>query len=173
MAKTSRVDIATTVNEDGSVKHSLTFGNGHTRELTFNADHKLVAQFAAHGQRAKLLAAANSVDGSDEAVQKVDKLTDAWAEGKWGLVGEGDGKPKVGVLAQAIAELKGCSHDAAQNLVSKMSKAEQAKLRKTERVANIIAKLEGRSDADDALDKLLADDAEVVVEGETEDASQR
>lgn len=156
MTKQTRVEIESTVNEDGSIVHSLKFANGHEREVTFDQDHKLAAQFAAHGQRAKLLAAANSVDDSDKAVQKVDALTDAWAEGKWSLVGEGDGKPKVGVLAQALAELKGVSHDDAQKIVSGLSKADQAKLRKTERVATIIARLEGKdTEGDKALDALL------------------
>lgn len=174
--KTSRVEIETSINDEGHILHQLNFANGHTRTLRYGPDHKLMAQFAAHGQRAKLLAAANSVDDSDKAVQKVDALTDAWKDAKWGLVGEGDGKPKVGVLAQAIAELKGISHEDAQKIVSGMTKAEQAKLRKTERVSLIVARLEGRSEGDDALDKLLAP-AKVVVEGEaegeTEDASQR
>lgn len=158
MTKQTRVEIESTVGADGTVVHVMKFANGHEREVRFGPDHALRTQFAAHGQRAKLLAAANSVDDSDKAVQKVDALTDAWAEGKWSLVGEGDGKPKVGVLAQALAELKGVTHDEAQAIVSKLSKADQAKLRKTERVATVIARLEGKNtEADKALDALLED----------------
>jgi hypothetical protein len=156
MAKASKVQIETTHHEDGSFVHHLTFSNGQKRSVAFGPDHALTQQFASYGAKTKLLNAVNATDDTDKAVEKVDALCDAFDDGKWST--QGEGTSKYSPLVQALAELKGIDVANSEKLVKGMSKATQAKLRNTERVATIIARIkgaEGKAEGDDVLDDLL------------------
>lgn len=156
----TRVEVETELGEDGANVHTLTFSNGEKRVVAFEAEHKLAQKFRAYGERAKLLAAANGVEDVEEAVGKVDKLVEQFDAGKWSLLGEGG--PKYTPLVRAIAEIKGIECDVAQKLVAGMSKSAQAKLRSTERVATIIARLKKgeTKDGDALLDALGKEEEE-------------
>lgn len=160
MTKQVRVQIETKHHEDRSFTHELAFANGQKRVVSVAPDHELFTKFAAYGAKAKLLAAANAGGDSDDACKRIDALVDAFDEGKFNLVGEGG--PKYTPLVQALAELKGISVEEADKLVKGMSKSTQAKLRATERVASIIARIKAadakEEDSGDALlDGLLTE----------------
>jgi len=157
--KQPKVSIASSIEENGDVFHELTFANGIKRTVQIKHDHALLRRFVENGSKAKLLAAANSAKDTDEAIKKVDAIHAAFKEGKWSLVNE-NAEPKVGILAQALAALKGCSLEEAQAFVAAKSRAEQAKLRSTPVVASKIVELnvaaaEG-DDADADLEAFLA-----------------
>jgi len=167
VTRKAKVGIESVQHEDGSTSHTLSFTNGQKRVVSFDKDHKLAQRFRLHGERAKLLATANSGKEADESVQKVDKLVDAFDEGKWSLIGE-DG-PKQPPLVLALAEVTGKSIAEAASVVAGLTKGQQAKLRGTERIAAIIARIKGAegNEGDDLLDGLL-DSAEGNV---TEEAA--
>jgi hypothetical protein len=157
MPKQAKVAVETEVHEDGGHTHTLTYTNGHKRIISFGPSHELAAQFYATGTKTKLLAAANSEDDADAAVKKVDKLVDAFDEGKWSLVG--DGGPKHTPLVRAYAELAGVDLEKAEATIKGLTKSAQAKLRSTPRISAIISRLkseEGEADGDSLLNNLLA-----------------
>jgi hypothetical protein len=157
--KQAKVVVETIHHDDGGFTHELRFTNGQVRKVAFSPYHELIQQFAAHGAKAKLLAAANSADDADTAVQKVDALVDAFDEGKWSQKGEGGSK--FTPLVRALAELKGIEPEAADIIVKGLSKSAQAKLRATERIATIIARIkgeEGKAEGDEVLDLLLKEE---------------
>lgn len=155
--KVAKVQVETVLHEDGSHVHTLTFTNGQKREVAFPADHALAAKFYAAGSKGKLLAAANSAAEADDAVKKVDALCDAFDQGKWGLIGEGGNKYSPLVLA--FAEVKGVSEEVADDTVKGLTKSQQAKIRGTERIAAIIARIRAaeEGEGDTLLDNLLKD----------------
>jgi hypothetical protein len=162
--KQAKVSVETVHHEDGGFTHNLKFTNGQSRTVSFAPDHELMQQFAAHGSKAKLLAAANAADDGDKATEKVDALIDAFDEGKWSLLGEGG--HKYTPLVRALAELKRIEPEAAEVIVKGLSKSEQAKLRATSRIATIIARLKAdKSEGDELLDSIGV--------GEFNDAAER
>lgn len=159
MTKVAKVDVKSSVEENGDVFHELTFSNGAKRTVHIKADHALVAKFIEHGSKAKLLAAANSAKDVEDAVAKVDAIHAAFKAGKWSLINEGDGQPKVGILAQALAALKPCSLEEAQAHVETLDRATQAKLRASPRVAAKIVEINSKKaqpeEVDSSLDSFL------------------
>jgi len=160
--KQAKVEVSTIIHDDGGFTHTLNYTNGHTRVFSVAPDHELYARFAAAGAKGKILGAANSADDSDKAVTKVDALLDAFDEGEWSLVGEGG--PKYSPLVRALAELKGISEGEANTIVKGLTKSQQAKLRRTERIATLIAKFKGETDGDAVLDDLLKDEGDDAIE---------
>jgi hypothetical protein len=76
--------------------------------------------------------------------------------GPWNAVGGGEGTTKRGVLFTALCELfPGKSPDEIRDWLGGKSKAEQAKLRKSEKVAAKIAEIQARSGDADAGDDML------------------
>lgn len=151
MSRQEKVRIETRHHEDGAVSHHMTFANGQKEVVLVKSNHVLAQRFIALGSRNKLMAVVNSSDDSDKAVEKVRKISTAWDEGKWGLQGEGE--EKGAGLARALAELGGISLDEAKGKVAALSRAQQAKLRGTERIAALLAKY--RSEDGDEADALL------------------
>jgi hypothetical protein len=161
-SKQAKVTVETTHPEGGGFVHTLKFTNGTTLVHAVDPDHELYHQYAAHGDKAKILATANSAADTDDAVQKVLNLLEAFDNGKWSLLG--DGGSKYTPLTLALAELKGISDAEADKIVKGLTKSQQAKLRGTERIATIIARIKGKDEGDDVLDSLLAPEADDASE---------
>lgn len=162
MPKQVRVTIVSSIEENGDVFHELTFADGHKDVVHIPHTSPLRNRFVEAGSKAKLLAAANAGKDAADSAAKVKAIADAFKAGKWSLVPEGDGQPKVGILAQALAALKPCSLDEAQSYVATLTKAQQAKLRASPRVAAQIVSINAAKEpTDDGLDDFLspADDA--------------
>ena len=164
MAKQSKATVETKLNNDGSFEHTITFGNGQTIKYGVGKSHYLTQQFAAAGSKARILQTVNASKDSDDATKKVEALLEAFDDGRWTVLPESDPKEKFSPLVRAFAELKGVDLEEAQAVISKLSKAEQAKLRATARIATIIARLKGEGEGDATLDALLSPAAEVVEE---------
>jgi hypothetical protein len=160
MPKQSRATIVSSIEENGDVFHEITFSDGARTTVHIPAKSELRNRFVEHGSRAKLLAAINSGKDAADSAAKVAAIAGAFKAGKWALVGEAG--PKHGILAQALAALKGISVDAAQEFVATLSRGDQAKLRAAPKVATKIAELNAASAADESdalLDGFLNDDA--------------
>jgi len=138
--KQSKVAIESTIEENGDIFHALTFSNGAKSVVHIKHDSPLIGKFVEHGSKSKLLAAANSAKDVEDATLKVAAIATAFKEGKWSLVNEST-EPKVGILAQALAALKGCSLEEAQAFVATQDRAAQAKLRAAPLVAAKIVEL--------------------------------
>jgi hypothetical protein len=157
-ARQEKATIRTTLHDDGATSHRVEFANGDSQLFLFPPGHALEQQFKAAGEKAKLQAAINSVDTTEKAIEKCAKLQEAFDNGKWSL--QGEGSPGTG-LARAIAEIKGIDLSEAEEIVSGLSKKQQADLRATERVAALLAKYKkqaGESDGDALLDGILGSD---------------
>jgi len=153
MAKaSSKATIDTKFHDDGAVSHKVVFAGGESRTILIKANHALAQHFIAHGSKAKIQAAINSVDDESKAIAKLDELDKGFDAGRWSL--QGEGKPKAGILAQALAALKGSDLDTADAYVKTLSRAEQAKLRANPTVAAKIIEIEAKSRAEESGDLL-------------------
>ena len=166
MPKQSRVTIVSSIEENGDVFHECTFSDGSRHVVKIGHDNPLRNRFVESGSKAKLLAAANAGKDAADSAAKVKAIADALKSGKWSLVPEGDGQPKVGILAQALAALKPCSLDEAQSYVATLTKAQQAKLRASPRVAAKIVEINAAKENadDDGLDDFLSTSAEAEAD---------
>lgn len=154
--KQAKVTVVSSLEENGDIFHELTFLDGTKRTVQIKHNSPLLHKFVEHGSKAKLLAAANSAKDAGDAVTKVDAIAAAFKEGKWSLINE-NAEPKVGILAQALAALKGCSLDEAQAFVATKTRAEQAKLRAAPVVASKIVELNAAAATDEDEDASLTD----------------
>lgn len=153
--KQSKLSITSSIEENGDVFHDLTFADGSKGVVHIKHDSPLLGKFVEHGSKSKLLAAANSAKDVEDARAKVAAITAAFKEGKWSLVNEST-EPKVGILAQALAALKGCSLEEAQAFVATQDRAAQAKLRAAPQVAAKIVELNATNKVEEAVGDALS-----------------
>jgi hypothetical protein len=144
-----RADIHTVVHGDGALSATITHSDGAKQVVVIPNGHALMQHFAAHGLQQKVSAAINSGKDPADSAAKVDALESAFRDGRWTI--RGDAEPKGGLLARALASLKGCPLDEAEAFVKGLSRAEQAELRNKPAVAAAILEVK-RADADEGED---------------------
>ena len=129
--KTEGGKLAVTVNMDDK---SHVFEFDHT--------HPLYEHFAVHGVGKKVRDTLATVKEPEKRHQAVQDLFAGFAEGKWNPHRTGDGSSQVGILARAMSALYGRPVEEAQAFVAKLSKKQQADLRKHKDVAAKIIELQ-------------------------------
>lgn len=167
----AKVGITARGEEDGT-HIDMTFANGETRTFHLGKEHELYDMFAAHGFGKKIRDQVANTKTPEAAVEAVDTLFSAFADGKWNAMRNSEGSPTVGALAQALSRLYGKSIAEAQAFVTKLSKKQQADMRKEPSVASMIATITAESgkEVEGVADLMAAfsGEAEDVVEAEAE-----
>lgn len=166
--KESKVQVATKLHEDGAVSHKMLFEDGSERLVVIGATHPLRNRFVADGSKKGLLARINSAKDTTDAIRKVDELEKKWDKGEWALQAE-EKQVKVPDIVRAVAQFKNISIEDAAVAVSKLNKAQQAKVRAIPEVATILAtyKLEaGSCEGDAVLASVMRDPEGGTLEGQ-------
>lgn len=126
------------------------FGNGETRTLSLaNLDSAIVRRLALHGLSQKAgdsYAGAKSAvdDGEAPSVEAyaagaVDAVWSQLTAGTWTATREGGGAPRVTILVEAYARLKGCTIEAAQEAIGQLTEDEQKLVRKVDAIKKAMA----------------------------------
>lgn len=137
--------LAIKASRDNAAKKThfnMEFPDGETRTFDLPDDHPLYQNFAAHGVTKKvrdLLAGSKPMDKQKELL---DKLLASFAKNDWNATRNGDGKPVVSILARALHRVSGKSLEECIAYVKTLSKADQAKARKDDRIAPVIRELQ-------------------------------
>lgn len=142
---------------ESNVGLNVTLKSGAGATIVIQKSSPLFGRFAAYGIKSRLLAAVNSAKDDEDALRKLADLDAAWDEGRWSVQPEGASTPKAGILVRAMASIGGRSIEDAQVYVTKLTKAQQASLRKVPAVAAKILELEAADRKDSGAENLLAD----------------
>lgn len=129
-----------TIGEDGSVAVRLDFVNG--RVLNFTIPSVLFARFAAHGAEQKLGDAIAGENDIDDAVLSVEDLIGRLNAGEWNVTRAAGGFSGTSILARAIVEASGKSHEEIRAFLSTKTQAEKLALRRSVKIKPIIERLE-------------------------------
>lgn len=133
----------TSISEDGfTVTTRLDFVNGETRTFSIEANASLFAKFAGHGIEQKLGDEIAGLDDVEDAIMAIDEIMDRLNEGNWGVKRESNAMAGTSVLARALVEHTGKPIDAIKTFLAGKSVAEKLALRKNEKIAPIVARLE-------------------------------
>lgn len=137
---------------DGKVSVRFDWRNGNT--VTFPVPDQHILYAAGHGYAQKLgdtVAGLKDEHGNaaseDDMQLEVEGLAERLAKGDWNAVREGGGFAGLSILAKALVELTGKTKDEIKAFLADKSAAEKQALRKSSRLAPIIARLEGERDA--------------------------
>lgn len=134
-----------TVGDDGSISLRLDFSNGQTR--TFNMPESLRNKFAAHGMEQKLGDSIAGESDVDDAVVSMDDLIARLAAGDWTAARASGGFSGSSVLIRALVEASGKTPEAIKEWLSTKTQAEKLALRRTEKLAPIVQRLEAEKGA--------------------------
>lgn len=143
---------ASTIGEDGAITLQLDFVNGQSRSIPLPT--ALVLQFAAHGAIQRYTDVISGLETPDAIVEAVDGLTAQFAAGHWQQ--PTDATAGASVLLRALCEALGKPVESVREFLSQRSQAEKLALRKSPRIAPIVARLEAeRAKASVDTDALL------------------
>ena len=134
-----------TISDDGSINLRLDFSNGQTR--TFNMPESLRNKFAAHGMEQKLGDSIAGESDVDDAVVSMDDLISRLANGDWTAARASGGFSGSSVLIRALVEASGKTPEAIKEWLSTKTQAEKLALRRTEKLAPIVQRLEAEKGA--------------------------
>lgn len=130
-----------TVDEaTGVIVVTLDFRNGETR--SFEVPGSLILKFAAHGAVQKLGDAVTSEENEDDAIAALDDLMGRLAKGEWTAARAKGEFAGVSTLIRALVEVTGKPVEAIKAYLENKSAKEKTALRKSDRLAPVIAKLE-------------------------------
>jgi hypothetical protein len=156
MTSKSKLTITGSRDDSPGTLITVSFSDGTAISYLLRPDHPLYDDFAAQGIGKKLRDAVSSATKVDEIKASVRSMLAAFDAGKWNLVRNSDGAPQVGLLAKALARFSGKSLEAAQDYVSKLSKKQQADMRKLPELAAAIAAVNAESGTDVSSTDLLS-----------------
>ena len=117
---------------------NVEFANGERRSYTLQEDDPLMAQFALYGFNKKVRDTVSNSGTTDEAVQNVDILLQAFGRGEWNAQRNSEGESHIGVLAQAMMQLYRRTAEDCTRYVGTLSKKQQADLRAVPEIAEAI-----------------------------------
>lgn len=133
------------IGDDGSIALRLDFSNGQTR--TFNMPESLRNRFAAHGIEQKLGDAIAGETDVDDAVVSMDDLITRLTNGEWAAARASGGFTGTSVLIRALVEASGKTPEAIKSWLENKTQAEKLALRRTEKLAPIVQRLEAEKGA--------------------------
>lgn len=142
--KTPRMSVE--YNEE-TASFDLTFDNGEVRQIAFGPDHKLFAQAAYHGMEQRIRDKIAGRTDTKECVTLIDSLKAVIDEGEWGIRREGNGEPTGGILAKALARMKGCPLAEAVAFVRTLDKKTQAAYRADPDVSKVVEQIKAEAKA--------------------------
>lgn len=134
-----------TIGDDGSIVLRLDFSNGQTRGFTM--PESLRNRFAAHGMEQKLGDAIAGESDVEDAVVSMDDLIARLSNGEWTAARASGGFTGSSVLIRALVEASGKTPEAIKEWLSTKTQAEKLALRRTEKLAPIVARLEAEKGA--------------------------
>lgn len=122
---------------------SFRFGNGEAISLNvYELDETIQKQLMGHGMLQK---GGDSYAGAKgdyaAAVDSLGSVIDALQNGRWTQEREGVGGPRIGELAEAVAQFKGWELDKATETVRAMPEENLKKLRAAPQIKALIAKM--------------------------------
>jgi len=128
------------IAEDGTISGRFDFRNG--KSVVFVMPAELVSRFAAHGMEQKLGDAVAGEKDEGDAFEALSDLAARLTKGEWTAQRAAGGFAGTSVLIQALVKLTGKPVEAIKEFLSAKTQAEKLALRKSERLAPIIAEIE-------------------------------
>lgn len=122
----------------------FTFGNGQTLELKMEeVPSEIQTQLMLHGALQKIGDSYAGAKGNfSEGVANAQSVIDALKAGQWKTArGEGEGRPRLGELAEAIARIKGVEVAVAMAAVEKATDDQRKAWRSNAKVKAVIAQI--------------------------------
>lgn len=155
-----RCKVDTYENEQG-LHVQLDFRNGESR--IFRMQPLMVAQFAMHGAKQKLVDEMAGIKDLDDAVLAVDELIERLDNGEWTQKrAAGEGIAGTSVLLRALVEFTGKSVPEVKAKLKSMSQTEKMAMRANAKLKPIIERMEAEKanksnvDTDSLLDAFAA-----------------
>ena len=142
---------------------SFTFGNGTTLELDANElSPEMQKQLMLHGISQKVGDSYAGAKGDfAKAIDAAKGVIDQLTQGIWRAArGEGEARPRLGELAEAIARIKGVDRDKAMAAVEKATDDQRKQWRGNAKVRHVIAQIRAEAAAK-ALEQAAEQELEV------------
>lgn len=135
---------------DGHVNLRLDFRNGETRIVKLRPD--LLLKAAAHGLSQKFGDEIAGIDTVEDCVIAIDELHARMDKGEWVVKREPGTGNGASLLIRALAEVKGMEIDKVKSILATKTAAEKSALRESDKVAEVIRRLQKEKAKDKGID---------------------